>query len=504
MKRYMNNRTVQICAFIFLLFVTLNLSCKKSKINLSPLNPTEESYFRNENEFSKAVFGVYAKLSDLYWYNGGAFNTVMPVTYLPGDDITTTGSDEFEQFGQLQPTSGRVNYYYTASYQLIARANVLLEKIEAEKGVYITANLKNSHKGEALFLRGLSLFNLWNLFGTSPVVIKRIATTAEFHSPASKGTELLDQAIKDLTEASTLLPASWDVKNRGRATVNAANGMLGKALVFRGTVNKAQADYGAAIQAFNKIAGLTLVAKFDDNFAFDTENNNESLFEFQASQPFELDNVWLDNDFNDAIGSMSVFWGYYDNNFALFGAPRFIATQKLVDAFDPLDPRRDLTLDAATKAIKKYGARNKLTQSGVGSANNPRILRYADVLLLKAEGVLQSGGSTAEAIGLINQVRTRARSMGGGTAPADYSTTETNKTTIMNWIMKERLLELAGEGQRWFDLRRWHLGGTITLDNAFFSSATTSMSFQLPKHLLFPIPTREIDLNPNVPQNPGY
>jgi hypothetical protein len=95
--------------------------------------------------------------------------------------------------------------------------------------------------------------------------------------------------------------------------------------------------------------------------------------------------------------------------------------------------------------------------------------------------------------------------MGGGTEPADRSTAETDKNVIMKWIMDERLLELAGEGQRWFDLRRWHLGGLITLDNSFFSSNVSgNMNFQLPKHLNFPIPNSEIDVNPNVAQNPGY
>ena len=81
---------------------------------------------------------------------------------------------------------------------------------------------------------------------------------------------------------------------------------------------------------------------------------------------------------------------------------------------------------------------------------------------------------------------------------------ETNKTTIMNWIMNERFLELAFEGQRWFDLRRWQMQEIISLYNAFFSSNLSTMSFQLPKHLNFPIPNSETDVNPNVQQNTGY
>src|SRR6185369_14185570 len=103
-------------------------------------------------------------------------------------------------------------------------------------------------------------------------------------------------------------------------------------------------------------------------------------------------------------------------------------TAKLLNAFDPADPRLLHTINPADKTVTKYVERNKLDQPGVGSTNNPRLLRYADVLLLKAEAVLQSGGSPAEAIGLINEVRTRARNMGGGAEPANYSTAETNAT----------------------------------------------------------------------------
>jgi hypothetical protein len=82
---------------------------------------------------------------------------------------------------------------------------------------------------------------------------------------------------------------------------------------------------------------------------------------------------------------------------------------------------------------------------------------------------------------------------------------ETDRAKIMDWIISERLIELAGEGQRWFDLRRWQLQGIISLNNAFFSSNTAAnMAFQLPRHLNFPIPNSEIDINPNVTQNPGY
>lgn len=481
-------------------------ACNQEILDVQPSNPTEQSYFSTEQEFTKGIFGIYSKLSDFYWYNGGQNSTTMPVFFLPGDDVTCQDIDEFEQFGPLQPSSGRINYFYRSAYQVVARANTMLEKIaDVKPGIYVTPGLDKVHRGEALFMRGHAYFLLWNYFGTSPLITERIKSVDELRQPSSKGTELLDQAIKDLSEAATLLPATWDATNLGRATSKAANAYLGKALVFKGTVNKSNADFTAAIEAFRKINGVSLAPKFDDNFASNTENNTESLFEFQASAPSGTDNVWLPNDFDNSVGSMSAFWGFNDNHWALFGKSRHLATSKYRGVFEAEDPRRALSLDPANGNLRKYVTRNTLTGTGVGSANNVRIIRYADVLLLWAEALVQSGGSTSEAIGYINQVRTRARNMvAGGTVPANFSTTETDRSRIMQWIMDERLRELGAEGGRWPDIRRWHIAGIIQLNNAFFSSTSGNFSFQLPKHLLFPIPTSEIDLNPNVTQNTGY
>lgn len=496
--------SIQILAIAFLLTSgAIFYGCKKSRLDLSPHNPTEQSYFKSESDFNKTVLGVYAKLSDFFWYNAGPANTTVTLFLLPGDDITTNQSGEAYEIFSMQPSEGRLSYLYSTHYQMINRANTLLEKIADETGVYVTPNLKNYHKGEALFLRGYSFYNLWNFFGRAPLVTERALNSSQFSPPNSEGTQLLDQAIKDFTEAAGLLPASWDASNRGRVTANSANGMLGKSLVFRGSATKANADFTAAIAAFNKISGANLTTNFNDNFSWDTENNTESLFEYQAGQAFGFDNVWLDNDFDNAIGDLSFYWGYYTNNgTGQQGTSRFYGTPKFLTSFTTGDPRLAMSLNAADRTVRKYATNDKLSQSGVSSINNYRILRYADVLLLKAEAVLQSGGSTAEAIGYINQVRVRAR--GSAAEPANFSTAETNRTTIMQWIMDERLRELGGEGQRWFDLRRWQMQGIISLNSAFFGSNLSTVSFQLPRHLNFPIPNSEIDVNPNVTQNPGY
>ncbi|MBX3241756.1 MAG: RagB/SusD family nutrient uptake outer membrane protein [Chitinophagaceae bacterium] len=488
-----------------IIMLVLISACNKSKLDLLPHGPTELSYFREEADFTKAIIGVYAKINDVYWFRASGWNSTVPILILMGDDVTTNEDEDFETFGRLQPSNGRLTEFYRVWYQLVSRANVVLEKVEQEDGIYKTPDLKEHHKGEALFLRGYAFYMLWNYYGTAPLSIVRITSSDQFTPSGTTGTQLLDQAILDFEQASGLLPDSWNEANRGRVTKNSARGMLGKSLVFRASVTQAAEDYSKAITAFNAITGVSLVPDFGDNFAFDTENNAESLFEYQSTQAFAFNNVWLPNDFDNAIGNLSVFWGYYDNNNGLYGKPPFAATNKLVNAFDADDPRREETLNPADHMVRKYVSRNRLDQAGVGSINNPRILRYADVLLLKAEAILQSGGSTSAAIDLINEVRTRARNMvNGGSAPANYSNAETNKSIIMDWIMKERFLELSCEGQRWLDLRRWHMQGVISLDNAFFNSNSTAMAFQAPKHLVLPIPNIERDVNPNVEQNTGY
>ncbi|MPR35259.1 RagB/SusD family nutrient uptake outer membrane protein [Salmonirosea aquatica] len=494
-----------ISLFAFAFTILIYASCNEKRLDLQPLSPTEASYFTEESDFNKSVLGIYAKLTDFYWFN--ANSPIHGFWQLPGDDITSTGTYAFEIFGTLQPSTSQNQVFYRTAYQLINRANTTLQKLDEESGIIQTPNLKNSFRGEALFLRGYTNFLLWNYYGTAPLITERIQTPDQTTPPSSKDTELIDQAIKDLTEAATLLPAAWDDMNRGRVTSNSANGMLGKALVFRGSVKKNTTDYTAAIAAFNKITGVRLVADFNDNFDAKTENNAESLFEFQASQP-DNDNVWLANDFQrNGVGSTSGFWGWYEGSSQLGGQPRYTATQKLVNAFEAGDPRIASTLDPQTLIFYKYWhTGDQKSQSGVASVNNARILRYSDVLLLKAEAILESGGSTAEAIGLINQIRTRAREMvPNGTVPANFSTTETDKAKIFDWIMAERFRELAGEeGARWFDLRRWHLGGKINLATWDWSSARNDVSFDVNKNLYYPIPDIETNLNPNIVQNPGY
>lgn len=489
-------------------------------IDKKPLGDTEVSFFTTEDAFDRGIQGIYAKLTYFYAFN--ANNPKHQVWLLPGDDLTTRGDYDFETFAALQPSNGDLNFVYQTCYQIVNRANTMLEKIaEVEEGIYVEENLKSIHRGEALFLRALAYFRLWNFFGTSPLVKERIRGLGEQTQPSSSsGTELLDQAVSDLQEAAGLLPTTWEDKFIGRITSDAANGLLGKALVFRACYGGGNEDYTAAISAFNTISNnVSLTPHFGLNFdAFD-ENNEESLFEFQASNAPGFNNIWLNNDFNQSIGAMEAYWGFFNDTWSFWAHTPFVPTDKLINMYDPEDPRIAEVFKPTDKSnfqpggyeFIKYTKRDK--QGDVTSSlNNARILRYADVLLLRAEAYLQTGNNPA-ALADVNAIRERARnSVEEGAEPSAVPADLTSVS--MQDIMDERMRELCGEeGHRFFDLKRWHAAGFINLGNwsaeDWGPSIREDFDFstwfsETQEKMLYPIPTNETDLNPNVVQNPGY
>lgn len=518
-------------------------------LDLKPGGSTEEQMYGNELDFQKGIYGVYAKITDIYNFSNNDPKHFLWL--LPGDDLTTLGSSPFESFNGINPTDGKINAYWKSIYQLVNRANTVLQKLAQEDGTVITTpGMKGYIKGEALFLRSWAFFNIWNLFGSNaPLVTLRIQSISDVNQPSSTGTAMLDTAIVNLQKAAQILPASWPSNQLGRVTKDAAYGLLGKALVFRGDYTNSTADYTAAIAAFNSISNHSLVTRFGDNFDCQKENNPESLFEFQASISPGTDNIWLWNDFDLAGAStMTAYWGFFHPGGFEYSIPgttnkyggfmwsdwtcpsnkAVTPSIKLVNAFNADDPRLLETFQPYTSwdggryngyIFAKYAMRGAASSDWTtGNANNPRILRLADCILLKAEAIAKSGGDLITAVGLVNEIRTRARNSAFGTPsvePANLPTTGLTVESVLAAVRNERFLELAGEDHhRWFDLRRWNAHNDINLstwtaNDSGFSSPLADFKFsdfysKTEGKLLYPIPSNETETNPNVTQNPGY
>jgi hypothetical protein len=505
---------------LFLFFVFALYSCNEETIELLPIGNTEASYFQKESQMEEAIMGVYQKLSFFYAFRGGQNNNTAPIWHLPSDDLTTPANYVHENFSGLNGNNSQLSLYYDWSYQLIARANTMLEKIE-ENGDFAYAEqpeLKDFHRGEALFLRAYMYMQLWNVFGTAPVVTERITSISNAYPPNSQGTELLDQAIADLEEAAQLLPENWPAEMKGRVTKNSAHGLRGKCLVFRGSVNDQNADFSAAINEFNALKGVSLTENYSQNFDVEYENNEESLFEYQANASSGDVNPFVGgaggNDAFAVIGEIGAYYGFFTQKPSWIGNSYFTATPSIKEAYEDGDYRKTYNMELDPDVnfnIKKY-IRNTAYASGWGgesneiSVNNPRILRYADILLLKAEAIVRSGGNLTEAVGLINEIRERARNSGDeySEIPADKNVSETDAATVLEWIFEERRLELAfEEGHRWWDLRRRHIAGEINLKDWDFQSLDPSFKFE-DHHVNFPLPEIEVVENPNMSQNTGY
>ena len=487
------------------------VSCNEDELDVPPTIFTEGNFLTNQEEFDRGIIGVYQKLLYFYGFNGQDYVAAMRL--LPSDDLTTINANPFDIFSGINAADGVIQDYYRYAYQLVSRANTLLFEIEqAEAEAYENQDLRQWHRGEALFLRGYTFFRLWNYFGNAaPVVTERILDLNALQDyPSAQNDEMLDQAIADLTAAAALLPDSWDEGNVGRATRGAALGMAGKAYLFRATVTGDENDYQEALDQFNEIAGYSLVLPYRDNFSPETENNAESLFEIQFGANDVINNPWVGggNDDFAVIGDLGGYWRFFEANFSIQGgvSGRYIPTSPVLAAYNPEDPRYQYSIFSEDSSVAKY-IRDSPINFAVVSYNNARVLRYADVLLMQAEALVQSGGATTEAIELINQVRERARNSADSVValvPADYPTTETDRDVIMRWVMEERRQELAfEEWHRWFDLRRWHLGGLIDLTEWDFGTASGGFEF-MENNLYFPIPATEIELNPNLTQNVGY
>lgn len=535
MTRYKHFNPTQLVAVLLLMLLN---SCA-DQLDIKPTAELESEYFESELRVQEGVGACYAGFYNLYGpllNDGGGSHQIL---LLPGDDIThqDAGRGAMEAFAGLNSANGEVNMLWTRLYQIIYRCNFMLEKLEEEpvKAVYRTSGLNEINKGEVLFLRAWAFHRLWDFFRKAPLQDTRIRTIADAILPPTQEFQMLDKAIEDLELAATLLPDAsyWKSETeRGRVFNESAYGLLVKCYTLRARYNKANAgDYQKAIAGFEKITSRQLV-HFAENFDYKHENNAESLFELQASHATDQDNAWLDNNFGGGAGQMGAMYHYSTSHWGNYVSGIYGPTKKLMNAYDNGDPRKEYTFANFTTNVSgntevKAPAWDKFDGYqlmkyvypgrcwfekvwGISSTNNTRLIRYADIKLLAAEAYLQTGNAAA-ALVQVNDIRARARR---STEDGKVSTAPANRTALtMQNIMNERFVELAAEeGIRWTDLRSWHAAGFIDLStwtarDFGYNYNEANFEFQVPRHLLFPIPQREMNTNPLMVaagNNPGY
>jgi hypothetical protein len=378
------------------------------------------------------------------------------------------------------------------------------------------ATLKDRYVAEMKFLRAYYYFDLIRLFYQIPLFTEPLAADAINSAEQVERSAVFAQIEQDLIEAIPNLPTSVDVDTEGgRATQGAGKALLGKVYLH-------QEKFGQAVEQFQDVNGTPgetsqygyrLLDNFGDLFNINNQFNSESIFEVSHTSASN----WGDwNCIGCAEGNflsqMSAPRGYsiLEPN---RGAPNFISgwgfnipTEQLVDAFiyedGTYDERYKYTisnLDSLFQLeivdyeesyqdtgffLKKFAGTEDNRHTGAGNyeGNWPQNfydIRLADTYLLEAEAIVRGGGDMSRAQALLDAVRTRS-----GNDPV---------TATFENILRERRLELAGEGHRWFDLQR----------NGLAPQYLAFKGYVKDKHDKLPIPLQELT-DTQLEQDPAY
>jgi starch-binding outer membrane protein, SusD/RagB family len=500
-------------------------------LDLQPLDKvTTSTYYKTATDFDGATFAAYSSIQDLW---GTSTETLSErgefyaITLTATDDVdwntkASNGAGGTQNNKDLDNLLIRASQTcwgaaYTQIYEGILRANLVIQAANG-KDNELTAEQKTKFIAEAKFLRAIYHFLAMQMWGTPPIVTE-IKTDIKALAVGNSTKDALFAAIlSDLKDANAGLPDKWDAGNTGRATKWAAK-------AFEGKVNVWKKDWPAAIAAFEAVragAGYKLfdgnaakIDNYEDAFDFSKENGVESIFEIQYGGPFSDDNLWVFDDTHSEAFKASQGTGriwYWDPS-GDAGAPGgglgwHVPSKNLVDEYEAGDPRLTANIyktgdtyydrfnstgipyvpawSSSTYTIRKYaGKRNAVggafSANGQASFNNERYFRYAELVLLYAEALIESG-KTAEGVAIINnEIRKR---VGLGASPI---------ADARKALQHERRVELAFEIHRWFDITRWGIGAQVfgtKWDNKFN---------------VFPFPQSEIDRsNGLLKQNTGY
>lgn len=480
--------------YIVLLLLAATTSCSDFLEEVPSSLMVDSNFYKTEADADAAVAAVYDGLNDQW---NIYFRGVYMLAELPTDNAECGQGVGNSNIFALDlytygPVNDRIYTLYTSLYKTIANANVAIDKIP---NISFADAKKNRLIAEARFVRGLLYFNLVRLFGDVPLVLNQVTSLNNINIPKTESAKVYEQIISDFEYAEQNLDATNSSANLGRATKGAATGLLAKVYLTQKNYTKARdkakqvlddAQYGLVDSYFDL---FTPTNRFNKEFIFSVQNKGNTgtangfalaLFLPRATIPL-------------AGGGM------------VAGNSADVPTEEFYNSFKTGDLRRNRTFfteyDAGGGKVTfrphwyKFFDPSVIANLGEGTLNYP-VLRYSDLLITYAEALNELNGPSAEAFEAINKVRRRAYGKAIGQADATIDLTGLSKTALQDAILEERRWEFGFENHRWFDLVRT---GKLV-------STLTAKGNKVIKeyHNLFPLPQREIDVNTNLKQNPGY
>lgn len=499
-----------------ILFTLVSSSCDDFLTVSSPDKMTTDKFWKNEKDVQAAMASAYAQL-----YHGDAYATSevrWPVEAYR-TDLYKLGSNainyaSWTDLYKFTYTNGneQFSYYYKDLYRGINFANQIIHHLPNIPSEGISDDKRNLLMNEALFLRGY--YHMMLLLNWEKIIIRNsyIENQSQLHKGLSERKDCWDFIIKDLKKA-TELPSERSQDELGRATSGAANAYLGFAFLTRAyeeSENK-ESHLRDALLYLDAVKGYNLVTGEDFLNMFNGKNKNceESIFELQYSKStangaryYSYIQIWiasselggwdeiipsdkLFDEFkkegkvsNDGNYDARIFYTmYFDDPYFNDGVHNVIAKDEDDNVFE--DKYENLFKDNKRPVFRKFTAPTKEELAESRCAFNIPLMRYANVLLMKAE-VLNEQGFQDDAIDLIDQVREKHGNM-------PKMTGKTYKE-VKAQIEHERILEFPLESYRWYDLRRW---GKL-------EEALQDRGYQKGVHDFYPIPLWEITANPEL------
>ena len=530
------------------LVVAIILSACK-KLDLVPTDRfTDETYWTTTEKANSVLNTAYSQMFNNNWF---FMNEAL-------SDNAYNGRGDAEgaasiAAGTYDQSSGRISGEWNAHYSGIKTCHLILDNIDKVENM--DPALRARMKAEARFIRAFHYFQLMTWYGDVPLFTKDITLEESLNIPRTPKAEVLAFVLSELDAVAADLPlnTAYSQNDRGRVTKGAAMALKARVLLYEGRWAEVVTACEAVMSGNN--GSYSLFPSYEGIFLPQNEHNSEVIF--------NLEYVPTTRTYQNLFDYVPISVGARLNNFA--------PTQELVDSYlmlngrsireqgsqynenDPYinrDPRLTATLvyhnyqwrkpDNTTQTIyikpgtdPNTAAPDEYRSGGVSSPTgyylrkyydptsltnfvsglNLILIRYADVLLMYAEAKNELGAMNAT---IWNQTIGALRDRAGFDEPAALNfNTALDQTAMRNVIRNERRTELAMEGLRIFDIRRWRIAedvlngwahgakyGPPSVDNGYIRA--NQRVFDPGKHYLWPIPRDERNLNPNLTQNPGW
>ncbi|MEM9836561.1 MAG: RagB/SusD family nutrient uptake outer membrane protein [Bacteroidota bacterium] len=495
--------------FLLAILTLILVGCSEDFLELEPRGTDlEDNFYQTEEEFFQGLVAVYDVLQ---W--GGTHGWTMQLGLMNAisDDCYAGGSDASDQPSwvamdafTIDPFLGPQRGFWEKGYYGIYRANIFLSRVAATS--VVTEEFKARTVAEAKFLRAFYYFDLVRLFGNVPLITDVLGADDIYTQVQASPAEVYAFIEQDLNDALATfeLPATVPASELGRITRGAVNALLGKVILYQNDESR-MAEAASLFEEVISSGLYQLETNFEDIFKTNHEFGVESVFEINFSDKHR--GGW-GNFGNQTEGNYNVqFFGMRDYVGPTYtGGYGFCPVTEELHELMAFDPRLEHTIVDASQLrnqgadftegyqntdlfIRKYAplAAERAADGEVALnwGNNIREIRYADVLLMAAEAHARAGNDGA-ARPYLFQVRQRV----GLQPPGNLAGQD-----LLDAIYRERRLELATEGHRYFDLVRTRRAATVLADEGFVAG----------KHELMPIPQAEIDITEgNLKQNPGY